>query len=81
MFRGFLFKGLLGSKLGEIGTVLVTAGAWAGIHFQYEAYGKVTVFIFGLLLGYARLRTRSLYTPLYLHSLMNLLATLEAAWF
>ncbi|HXU75872.1 MAG TPA: HAD-IA family hydrolase [Methylomirabilota bacterium] len=79
IFRGFMFKGLLHSRLGAVGAVLVTAGTWAAIHLQYDAYARGTIFVVGLVLGLARLRTNSVYTGLFLHALMNLLGTLEAA--
>jgi beta-phosphoglucomutase len=73
-FRGFLFKGWLHSPLGGWGTVLLTSLIWAVIHLQYDWYGMATIFAGGLLLGYARLRTGSLYPPILMHTLMNLLA-------
>lgn len=76
-FRGFLFAGLLHSPLGGWGAVGLTALAWAAIHQQYDLYGVGIVFVVGLLLGYARLRTGSVVLCLALHALMNLLATLE----
>jgi HAD superfamily hydrolase (TIGR01509 family) len=80
VFRGFWFKGLLHSRLGALGAILVTSSTWASIHYQYNLYEIGTVFGIGLLLGYARWKTQSLYPPLFLHGLMNLIATLEIAW-
>jgi hypothetical protein len=57
--------------------VLVTAGLWALMHIQYDAYGIATIFCLGVLLGFARARTGSLLVPLALHSVANLVATLE----
>jgi len=76
-FRGFLFKGLLHSRLGGAGTIVLTALVWAVIHRQYDWYGVATVFAAGLLLGFARLRTNSIYSCLLMHALMNLIATIE----
>jgi beta-phosphoglucomutase len=76
-FRGFLFKGLLHSFLGGTGAVVVTAGVWASVHLQYDWYGMLLIFLSGLLLGYARLKTNSLYPSCLMHALMNLLATVE----
>jgi len=76
-FRGFVFKGLLHSFLGGTGAVLVTAGAWAVIHLQYDWYGMTNIFAAGLLFGYARLKTNSVYPCLLMHALMNLLATVQ----
>jgi len=78
-FRGFLFKGFQRSTLGTIGAVVVTAALWALIHLQYDAYGIATVFVLGLLLGAARARTGSLLAPLLMHSMANVVATVEAA--
>ena len=79
LFRGFLFKGILHSRLGGAGAVVLTALIWAVIHQQYDLYGVATVFAAGLLLGYARLRTNSIYSGLLMHALMNLIATIEVA--
>jgi membrane protease YdiL (CAAX protease family) len=78
-FRGFLFEGFQSSLLGTVGTVIVTAGLWAVIHVQYDAYGIVTIFCLGLLFGAARAYTGSLLVPLGLHSAANLVATIQAA--
>jgi HAD superfamily hydrolase (TIGR01509 family) len=81
LFRGFLFKGVLHSRLRAGGAIFLSAASWAAIHLQYDAYGIGTVFVGGVLLGYARLKTRSLCTPIFMHGLMNLIATLEVALF
>ena len=78
-FRGFLFEGFESSFMGPIGAVLVTAGLWAVIHVQYDAYGVTTIFCGGLLLGAARVFTGSLLVPLGLHAAASLVATIEAA--
>ena len=78
-FRGFLFKGFELSFMGPVGAVLVTAGLWALIHAQYDAYGIATVFCLGLLLGTARVMSGSLLLPIGLHAVSNLVATIEAA--
>jgi len=78
-FRGFLFAGLQSSFLGSTGAILTTAVVWALIHIQYDAYGMVIVVLLGLLLGWARLASGSLYVPMSMHALSNLVATLETA--
>jgi len=78
-FRGFLFRGLANSKLGAVGAILVTSLLWAAIHIQYDAYGIFSIFIVGLLLGWARVRTNSIYPCIAMHCLMNFIATTEAA--
>ena len=80
MFRGFLFAGLQGadrSRWRDLAAVTATSGTWAGIHLQYDAYGMAVIFLGGILLGYARVRTGSLPLCILLHGLMNLVATVE----
>ena len=78
LFRGFLFAGLR-PRLGSAGAVTVAAVAWALLHVQYDAFGIATILATGLLLGTARVRSASLYPPLAMHALLNLLATIEVA--
>ncbi len=79
LFRGFLLEGLRHSKLGNLGAVIITAALWAVIHLQYELFEVVAIFLIGLILGYARIKTDSLYTTIILHALMNLAATVQVA--
>jgi len=76
-FRGFLFKGFENSKIGPIGAVIMTSLVWAAIHTQYDAYAVVGTFAGGLLLGWARLKVKSIYIPITMHVLWNLIATVE----
>ena len=78
-FRGFLLPGFARSFLRPAGAVILTAALWALLHLQYDAYGIATVFLVGLLFGAARVRTGSLWVPLALHALVNLVATVQAA--
>jgi len=76
-FRGFVLSGLSRSRLGAAGAVVLASLAWAALHVQYEAYDVAAIFIFGLVLGAARIKTGSLFTPLLLHALANTVATIE----
>ena len=78
-FRGFVFKGFAASPIGPGGAIAVTAALWAMMHTQYDAYGIATVFAIGVLLGVARWRTGSLWVPLAMHGVANVIATVEAA--
>lgn len=80
-FRGFLLRGLESSFMGPVGAVIVTAGMWAAIHVQYDAFTMATIFSLGLLFGAARVVTGSLLVPIGLHAITNLVATIEAAIF
>jgi membrane protease YdiL (CAAX protease family) len=77
LFRGFLFAGVCASRLGNAGAVLATSAAWTAIHTQYEAPELALIFVLGLLLGLARLRTGSIYAPLAMHAANNALSALE----
>lgn len=76
-FRGFMFRGVLHSRLGGPGAIVTCAFLWAVIHLQYDAYQMSLIFASGLLLGYARWRTNSLLAPLAMHALQNLAATVQ----
>ncbi|MDX2215149.1 MAG: CPBP family intramembrane glutamic endopeptidase [Oculatellaceae cyanobacterium bins.114] len=79
-FRGFLFHGLRYSPIKASGAIVLSAFLWAVIHVQYEWLDISIIFILGLLLGYARYRTNSLYVPIAMHALNNLLSLLQVAW-
>jgi len=76
-FRGFLFKGIESSKLGPAGAIIITSFVWSVMHVQYDIYGIACLFVGGLLLGLARLRSNSIYPPIVMHALQNLIATIE----
>ncbi len=77
LFRGFMFRGIQASALGNGGAILITAAAWAVIHTQYDAYLMATIFVLGILFGAARAVTGSLYPTIALHVVTNLVATAE----
>lgn len=77
LFRGFLFAGLMNSRLRPPGAIILTALAWGTLHLQYDLYGIATVVVAGILLGLIRWRTGSLWLCVVLHGLMNVVATVE----
>ncbi len=76
-FRGFVFEGIKDSRLGSVSAVLITAILWSLIHTQYDFYDVIQIFIFGIILGIAKLRTKSLVLTIILHVVVNLVSTLE----
>mgnify|MGYP001292725140 FL=1 len=78
-FRGFLISGLKSSFVRPVGAVLISSALWAAIHLQYDLYGMLTVFVIGLMLGMARIKTDSVLLTVGMHSFMNLVATIETA--
>lgn len=78
-FRGFLFAGLEQSRIGPIGAIVLTAVSWAFLHLQYDIFGMMTILVLGLIFGVVRLKTRSLWSTIMLHSLWNLIAIVGTA--
>ena len=78
-FRGFLFEGLRSSPLGSVGAILLTSILWSSIHLQYGIYEISLIFLFGLVLGVAKIKTQSLHTTLAMHSLFNLISMVQLA--
>jgi membrane protease YdiL (CAAX protease family) len=76
-FRGFLFRGLQHSRIGSLGAVLLTSLIWAAVHLQYDLWDLGVILILGIFLGFARLKTGSLYVTITLHAVVNLIATIE----
>lgn len=76
-FRGFVLEGFRRSRMGNAGAVVVTSLAWALLHLQYDLYNIALIIIAGLLLGAVRIKSRSLWPCIAMHSFMNLIATIE----
>jgi membrane protease YdiL (CAAX protease family) len=76
-FRGLLFRGLQATRLGNVGTMLITSLVWAAIHTQYNFAGVFAIFVFGCLLGTARAVTGSCRLAVWMHLLLNVIATAE----
>lgn len=76
-FRGFLYKGLSNSRLKSIGAILLTSFCWSLLHTQYDRFIVFQIFLGGVLLGFARLKTGSVYVTIGMHALQNLVATIE----
>jgi membrane protease YdiL (CAAX protease family) len=78
--RGFLYRGWSESFLGPVGAILLSSVAWAALHLQYDWFFFGEVFSIGLLLGYIRYRSGSIWLTVILHGLNNLAATLQTIW-
>jgi membrane protease YdiL (CAAX protease family) len=77
-FRGFLYRGFASSFMGPWGAIVLTAALWAAVHSQYDLWGIGTIFLMGLLLGFARATSRSVLVPVAMHAFANVVATIEA---
>ena len=80
LFRGFVFAGIHASRLGAVGAVGITALVWTMAHGQSDPLEFAVIFIIGLALGIARLRTGSILVTMAMHMLVNLISIVEMAW-
>ncbi len=78
LFRGFIYKGFQ-AAYGHWPAIIVTTIGWALLHAGYGACELVVVFISGILLGYIRFRTGSLYPCILLHAFVNCLSIMQIA--
>ncbi|HOX27212.1 MAG TPA: CPBP family intramembrane metalloprotease [Candidatus Krumholzibacteria bacterium] len=76
--RGFLLTGWQATSLGPWGAVALISFLWTLAHLQYGPVELAWVFLLGLLLGAARLKSGSLWTPIAMHVVLNLVGGLQA---
>ena len=81
LFRGFLYSQLRRSFLRDWGAMALSSLVWTAIHFQYEVGILFFLFLFGLFLGYFRIKYNSLLIPIALHAVNNLLSFLVIIYF
>jgi uncharacterized protein len=75
LFRGFLYRGLVDTRLGSFGTILLTSVVFGLIHkygFGWERV--VAISLLGLLLGWLRHRTGATNVPIVAHATTNVIA-------
>lgn len=74
VMRGLILHLLGRTALGPTVAVLVVATGWAAMHFAYGAATLGLVMLDGVWLGYARLKTGSIWVPITMHMIGNLLS-------
>ncbi|MGA9302854.1 MAG: CPBP family intramembrane glutamic endopeptidase, partial [Bradyrhizobium sp.] len=75
--RGFLYRGWSESFLRVPGAIVLSSLVWTSLHLQYDWYFLGEVFSIGLLLGYLRYRSNSIWLTIILHGLNNLAAVIQ----
>jgi membrane protease YdiL (CAAX protease family) len=80
LVRGFLYRGWSESFLRPLGAIVLSSLVWTAMHLQYDWFFFGEIFSIGLLLGYLRYRTGSLWLTVFVHGLNNLAATLQTLW-
>jgi len=73
IFRGFLLRGWSESRIGMVGTIVLTSLAFAVIHVQYNVLGLFMVLSLGLLFGVMRWRSGSTVLTIMMHAAWNLM--------
>jgi membrane protease YdiL (CAAX protease family) len=75
LFRGILFSRLQHTRfINKWAIVVVLAAAWAAIHIDYNLQVIAVIFVFGLLLGSATIKSKSILVPIVMHIVWNLYA-------
>lgn len=80
-FRGFLLAGLMRSRLGPWGAVLSTSIIWTAIHLQYDSFELGVLLLFGIVLGWARVKTGSILPCLAMHGTFNAVSLATCAYY
>jgi membrane protease YdiL (CAAX protease family) len=71
LFRGFLFSALAKTRLGLVGTSILTALLWTTLHVGYSIFGLIEVLGIGLYLSWVLVRTGSLWVTIFCHGVYN----------
>jgi uncharacterized protein len=82
LVRGFLYRGWSETALRPAGAILLSSLVWTAMHVQYDLdwFPFCEVFSIGLLLGYLRYRSNSIWLTVMLHGLNNLAAVVQTMW-
>jgi uncharacterized protein len=78
--RGFLYRGWSESFLRVPGAIVLSSLVWTSLHLQYDWFFLGEVFSIGLVLGYIRYRSQSIWLTILLHGLNNLAAVVQTIW-
>jgi membrane protease YdiL (CAAX protease family) len=78
--RGFLYRGWSESFLRPLGAIVLSSLVWTAMHLQYDWFFFFEIMTIGLLFGYLRFRTGSIWLTVVLHGLNNLAATVQTMW-
>jgi hypothetical protein len=80
VFRGLLYGGVEAAVGGRWSAIVLTTGVWTGLHGQYGLWDLSIVVSAGLLLGWARSRTGSVFVTWIMHAVLNGIAVTEVVW-
>lgn len=75
IFRGFIYRGWAASRIGALGAILLPSALFGLLHVQYSWLGIVDCMLFGLMVGWLRWRSGSLWVPIMVHMANNIWAS------
>jgi membrane protease YdiL (CAAX protease family) len=78
--RGVVFSLLKRTAIGPLGAVFLIAVVWASAHYRYDVPTIVLVCVDGVIFGLARYRSGSLWVPVGLHMIGNLISIVQSLW-
>ena len=81
VFRGFMYRGLAASKVGDAGAILIPSLIWASMHVQYEVFFIFQIFLLGVVFGALRWKSGSTWLTILLHAIVNLSSLLQTVYF
>ncbi len=76
VFRGFLYRGLVATRLGVAGTILITSVVWAVIHTDKSPAAMFDTAVHGVIWGWLRWYTGSTWVTIGAHTANNAIAVL-----
>jgi membrane protease YdiL (CAAX protease family) len=76
--RGIFFHLLRRTVVGPLGAIAILSLAWSLAHVQYGAGTLALIFVDGLILGMARYKSGSLWVPVAMHVLGNLISIAQS---
>jgi len=80
LFRGFLYRGWARSPRAAVPAVAVISALWAIAHLQYDWLLILYVFLYSLMLGWARWYSGSTVLTFAIHALTNASALVLTTW-
>ncbi len=74
VMRGCVLHLLQRTLLGIYGAIAVISLGWAALHYSYGIGTMLLIVVDGVLFGTARVHSKSLWTPIAMHSLGNMIS-------
>ena len=74
VMRGMIWHRLQRTAVGPLGAIVIVAVLWAAMHYRYGLGTLPLIAADGVLLGLARYRGGSLWLPIAMHVLANLIS-------